>query len=357
MSSSFSASEPATPVIPVTAGAIATAPVDLSEWQRFLQSQPLNAEAIASLDEPACDLDATPSASMWRLLGQTLGSLSSSWPLGLLAGAVAAGNLTLLAFDHLLTLPTEPDCDAWASLDLARDQLTCWQTAIANGDTQAKQMALAEVSRWPVSHPLFSEGQNLLEDWSHTALQEAQQAATDDNWATAIALVAQVPGQSPHFQAAQALQAQLQTQQQKLAQALNTQAQSALAVADWATAYQALSQLQQLDHAAVPLDSPQQLAQQITAEREAVRLWNEAQRLWDSGLVTNRDTAIAIAYQIDSRTHRWQAIQPVVSRWREAQLTLAQTDTAPTATPMSPPQLVSFPYQPHFSGSLQPVQY
>jgi hypothetical protein len=327
----------------------------LAGWQRFLQSQPLGETSdLSELAMPASITSPpTSTQSIWRLLGQTLGGLSSNLTISLLAGTVAAGNLTLLAFDRLVTLPPEPDCTNGVSLDSARDQLTCWQTAIATGDTQARQVALAEVSRWPVSHPLFSEGQTLIERWSHMVLQEAQQAATGDGWATEIALVEQVSIHSPHFEAAQSLRSQLQTQQQDLAQGLNAQAQAALAVADWATAYQALSQLQQLDHAAAPLELPQQLTQQIIAEREATRLWNEAQRLWNSRMVVDRDAAIAIAHQIDVNTHRWQAIQPVVSRWSAAQSTFVQTYATPdqSAGAIAPAQLIAHP-----PGVAVPVQ-
>ncbi len=352
MASSFSASTA------ITDRSAASGATDLGEWQRFLQSQPLSA---APLNEPeilaiSAPTDIAPE-SLWQFLGQTLGGLSSSLTIGLFAGAVAAGNLTLLAFEQLVMLPAEPDCTDWTHLASARDQLTCWQTAIATGDSQARQVALAEVNRWPVSHPLFNEGQDWLEQWSYTALQEAQQAATDEDWATAITLVAQVPFHSQHFEAAQSLKAQLQTQQQGLAQTLNEQAQTALAIADWATAYQALSELQPLDHEAAPLDLPQQLDRQITAEREAIRLWNEAQRLWNSGLVVDRDTAIAIAHQIDTSTHRWQAIQPEVNRWSEEQITLAQTFTAPAVTFIAQPQPTSIPYQPSFSGERQSIPY
>jgi len=327
---------------------------DLEGWQCFLQSQPL--QEVTALN-PAAPSATVPPGSLWLLLGQFLGGWSSSLPISLLAGTIAAGNLTLLAFDQLVTLPPEPDCTNGATRPSARDQLTCWQEAIATGDRQARQTALAEVSRWPVSHPLFSEGQDLLEQWSRTALEEAQQAATAEDWATAIALVEQVSWQSPDFAAAQALKAQLHTQHQQLAQALDTQAQAALATADWATAYQSLSQLEQLDQIAGATALAQQLAHQITAEREATRLWNEAQRSWNSGRVTERDAAIAIAHQIDPTTHRWQAIQPLVNRWQTEQITLVQTETIPTATYRPQPQLISSPDQPHFSGDHQPVQY
>ncbi|RZM81948.1 hypothetical protein [Leptolyngbya iicbica] len=355
VSSSYSASEPVTPL---TASAIASAPADLSGWQRFLQSQPLAVESDDLPDEAdfADPVTLCPSESMGQLLVQTLGGLSGHWTLGLLAGTVAAGNLTLLAFDQLVGVPPAPDCTDLTSLDVARDQLTCWQGAIAAGDMQARQMAVAEVSRWPVSHPLFSEGQDLLEQWSRTALEAAQQAATAEDWATAIALVEQVSWQSPDFAAAQALKAQLHTQHQQLAQALDTQAQAALATADWATAYQSLAQLEQLDQMAGAAELSQQLAHQITVERETTRLWNEAQRLWHSGSVMERDAAIAIAHQIDPTTHRWQAVQPMVHRWSEEQITLAQTEVAPTVTPVSQPQLAASPYQPQFSGGY-PVQY
>ncbi|MEM6716754.1 MAG: hypothetical protein AAF622_16930, partial [Cyanobacteria bacterium P01_C01_bin.147] len=107
-------------------------------------------------------------------------------------------------------------------------------------------------------------------------------------------------------------------------QALNETAQAALKTADWATAYQALEQLQALDHAASPLVEPEQLARQIRAERRAVRLWNDARWQWHSGTLPDQEAAIAIVRQIAPHTYRWQAVQPEVERWQH-ELWLAQT--------------------------------
>ncbi|MEM1311549.1 MAG: hypothetical protein AAGF98_18970, partial [Cyanobacteria bacterium P01_H01_bin.153] len=181
----------------------------------------------------------------------------------------------------------------------------------------ARAEGLAWIGRWQPSEPLFAEGQYLLDRWSDSALQEARQAAKTEDWGTAIALTAQVPASSPRFAEAQNLLHHLKAHRQTVAQRLNENAQAALREADWATAYQRLWQLEALSHAAAPLPQVAHLAQQITAERQATQLWNEAQLTWESGIPAEQAAAIARASQMSSDTYRWQRVQPIVNQWSD----------------------------------------
>ncbi|MEM9818388.1 MAG: hypothetical protein AAF827_18540 [Cyanobacteria bacterium P01_D01_bin.6] len=294
-------------------------------WQRFLQSEPLGRSAAPRPLQEADGLQETAdSASVVDLIGQTLENLTGNWMTGMLLATGTTGGMALWAFTQVATVPPAADCSNLDNHAPVRDQLTCWQTAIATGDIQARQQGLAKVGHWPATQPLFTEGQDLLERWSRAVLQDAQQAETDSDWLAAITLIAQIPPSSPLFAEVPPRLASLQKQQQAQAQALNETAQAALKTADWATAYQALEQLQALDHAASPLVEPEQLARQIRAERRAVRLWNDARWQWHSGTLPDQEAAIAIVRQIAPHTYRWQAVQPEVERWQH-ELWLAQT--------------------------------
>ncbi|NEQ46294.1 MAG: hypothetical protein F6K00_23225 [Leptolyngbya sp. SIOISBB] len=296
----------------------------LDGWQRFLQSEPLNRLPELAVGEAAITVqEDAGSASVLAPILDTLHGFTGSWLLGML---LAGGSSTLVmwAFSEVVTVPSAPNCSNLPDDPLIRDQVTCWQTAITTGDTQARQQGLTEVGNWLPTNPLFGEGQDLLDQWSRAVLREAQQAEAAGDWIIGISLVAQVPHSSPHFYEARTQLARLQNHQQAQAQALNETAQAALQSADWATAYQSLEQLQALDHVAAPLDLPDQLARQISAERRAVRLWNDARWQWQAGTVPDQASAIAIAHQIDPNTYRWQTVQPQVDRWQN-ELLLAQT--------------------------------
>ncbi len=295
----------------------------LDGWQRFLQSEPLNRlPELAAGDAAITVQEYTGVASVLDSILDTLHGLTGNWLLGIL---LAGGSSTLVmwAFSEVVAVPPAPDCSNLSDDPLMRDQVTCWQTAITTGDTQARQQGLTEVGNWLPTNPLFGEGQDLLDQWSRAVLREAQQAEAAGDWITGISLVAQVPHSSPHFYEARTQLARLQNHQQAQAQTLDETAQAALKSADWATAYQLLEQLQALDHVAAPLDLPDQLARQIIAERRAVRLWNNARWQWQAGTVSDQESAIAIAHQIGPNTYRWQAVRPEVARWQN-ELLLAQ---------------------------------
>jgi len=296
----------------------------LEGWQRFLQSPPLSPAprwegSAETVEETA---PAAASANVLEPIAATLFGFTDNWLTGLAVVTGITSSIALVGMTQLATLPPEPDCTELGVGGSTREQLTCLQTAIATGDHAARAYGLHWVGSWPPTEPLLAEGQDLLAQWSTSVLQEAQRAQTEEDWAQAIALAAQVPSTSPHFEAAQTLLGHLREPQTALAATLNEAAQAALQNYDWATAYQVLWQLQALDHPAAPLTLPDALARQIEAERDAVRLWNQARYTWARGTPTDQAAAIALASHISPHTYHWQTVQPVVKRWSDERLPL-----------------------------------
>lgn len=326
----------------------------LDGWQRCLQSEPLGCR---DFPEPTLATAIAPddaTATVVELIAETLCGLTYNW---MIAGVVVTGttgSVALLAFTQLATVPPAPDCTQLARAAALRDELTCWQTAIAAGDLQARQQGLDAIGNWPSTEPLFAEGQDLLDQWSWSVLQDARHAQAGDDWVTAVNFAAQVPPSSPRFEEAQTLLARLQEQQQVLAEALNQTAQAALETADWATASQSLQALQALDHPAAPLALPHHLARQITAERRATQLWNQAQRTWNLGTPSDQASAIAIASRISSSTYRWSLVQPQITLWREELLILAQARLAQGDWPGAIALAESITHEPHRTDQPQP---
>ncbi|MGD1862239.1 MAG: hypothetical protein ACFB0E_20005 [Leptolyngbyaceae cyanobacterium] len=293
----------------------------LAGWQRFLQSEPIG-PVRSSGHQNAYVWDIVESepdlaASIWELLATTLQGLTATWLVGALAATGATGSLVGWAFHNLAAVPPAPDCSTLDQQASTRSRLTCLQTAIAAGNPSARAEGLAWIGQWQPSEPLFNEGQEWLNRWSDSALHDAQAAARAEDWRTAIVLTAQIPASSPRFSEAQRLLQHLKEHQQAIAQRLDNEAQTALQQSDWATAYRLLWQLEALSHTAAPLPQLTSLAQQIKAERQAIRLWNEAQSFWKTGALKQRATAIARASEMSSETYRWRQIQPTVNQWSD----------------------------------------
>lgn len=287
---------------------------DLTEWQRFLQSEPLMAEP-AKLE---------PAVSVFDPIAQTLHHLTYNWMTVSLVGTWATSSMALLAFSTLANVPPEPDCEGLGPRSSEREQLTCLQNEIATGNPSALSSGLAWVGQWETTHPLFSESRDLLEAWTIPVLQEARQAQAAGELVQAIDLAAQIPANSPRFEEAQALLDGWLKTQQAIATEHYEAAQIALQNQHWATAFQHLEELQALDHEVFKTGLAEQLAHELEAERQATRWFNRATRQHALGTPEDRAYAIAIASQIDTDTYLWQTTQAAVNQWSDELFLLAQ---------------------------------
>jgi hypothetical protein len=287
---------------------------DLTQWHRFLQSEPLGGVV--------CDAD--PSVAVVEPIAQTLHQLTWNWMTVSLVGTWATTSAALLAFSTLANIPPSPDCAGVGGWSTPRAGITCLQTAIAAGDVNARSFGLAWVGQWDTTHPLFHEGTDLLEAWSIPVLHEARQAHAAGQVVHAMDLAIQVPATSPRFEAAQALLTQLKQTQQAIGQTHYDAAQRALADQRWDLAQQHLADLQALDHDLFKTGLTEPLAQQIEVEQQGHRLWQRAIQQHAFGTPEDQAYAIAIASQIDSNTYLWPTAQPLVNQWSDALFPLAQ---------------------------------
>ena len=241
----------------------------------------------------------------WHLLALTL------------ASSCTTGGISLLALATLISLPPEVDCSNLDQGVSDRATLTCLQEEIAVGKPDAILNALNWVGRWEYSHPLYNEAQELLEAWSNTVLNTAQQYQEIGRIPDAIALVSYIPPASPRYYDAYTLLRQLRTAHKETAAAIYEEAQTLLKQQSWTLASQALVRLQALENEVSDTGFARILAQRIEAEQRAQKLLDQAIQKRALGRPQQYGEAIAIASQIDPGTYVWQSSQPLLKTWSD----------------------------------------
>ena len=266
---------------------------------------------MLSQQHPEVMAPAAPAGSQsWRLLLITLLS------------CFAASGAALGAFLWLINLPPTANCDNTATATTDRAQLFCAQIAAESGALPDVLAALDLVGSWSTEHPLHSEVQPLIEQWSGIVLQAAEQELrTNGTMAEAQALISHIPVESPVFAEAQAT---LQTWQAEWAQgaAIMATAQEALRQKDWPTASKQVLALAELENAHWRGEQVQTLSRQIRQERRAQELLDQAIVTATPGGSDRLEAALRTASQIDDGTYARQQAQPYLNRWSDLLLKL-----------------------------------
>lgn len=257
---------------------------------------------------PAIDLPRSP--ALWQGL--------FNWITLSLAATCASSTTAVVAYQDLIAIEPDLPCDRLSDPSLSdRTRLSCAQQSASQGGLPNLVAALQIVADWPVSHPLFSEMEPLLDQWAATVVREAKTKAVQQHLDWAMALAMEVPSTSAAYgEAQQLLHGWQQTRYQEVA-AVYGQAQTALQQQQWATAHAALATMAKLEGRAWQTGLVPQLTQEIEAEQRASELWSQARQqaaLEGNGFLIE---AIALASAMDRNTYRWQQAQPLVEQWSQ----------------------------------------
>ncbi|NER81895.1 MAG: hypothetical protein F6K42_20485 [Leptolyngbya sp. SIO1D8] len=257
---------------------------------------------------------------LYKPVVQGVWKLVWNWMTPPVASSCATGSVALFALAQLIYPPPEVDCEALNQRVSDRVTLSCLQTAIAKGDSEAVLKALNWIGGWEANHPLQNEVQDLLETWSAKVLQAARQHRTAGRPAEAIRLLRYIPHSSPRYTDAWALLQQLRRERDQLEQAIYKDAQVALQQQDWIQASRELWRLQALETEASPTGSAHALTRQIEAEKQAQSLLNQAIQKHSLGEPQYQSEAIAIASQINPNTYVWRSAQSLLDDWSDGLL-------------------------------------
>lgn len=222
----------------------------------------------------------------------------------------------------LTKLPPPVNCKQISGLSPEGDRLYCAQVTAKSGKLEQLVTAIKLVQYVPVDHPLYSESQRMLKEWSEGILQMTKQKIRQGDLLGAVKLAYNIPATSPLYTEAQSVISKWQQQWQK-GEDVTRLFNQALKGQNW-----------QLSSALItegPLNNPQYwtvsrtqaLMQQFAAEKLAWQQLEEARELAKTNRLTQLEEAIAIAGKIASNTYVKAKAQLEQTRWSRTLLQLA----------------------------------
>lgn len=221
------------------------------------------------------------------------------------------------AFLWLSTLPPAIDCQHISSLAADGERLHCAQQAALSGKQQDLLAGVQLVKGWTADHPLYSQAQDLLEQWSRSLLRIAQTQADQNQLKTAINLARQIPASSPAYKEAQAT-VRLWRDQLNQGEKIYNRFQTALKNQAWAEARTQLQELAALGQAGWQARLPE-LRQQIDWERAGWQQLNQIRATAQAGTPEQLSMAIALVrQQMNPKTLVWKVAQADARQWNQS---------------------------------------
>lgn len=236
--------------------------------------------------------------------------------LSLIGGTVVSGIL------FLTRLPPPTDCRRISPLSADGERLYCAQLAANSGEIDQLVAAMTLVQHWPSTHPLYTEAQRLLKEWSEVILDIAQQRINQGDQTEAVKIAQYIPVSSPIYPEAQAQVATWQQEWQR-GQDIMSQFKDALVVQNWPQASQLITALSRLNNQYWRVSRVDTLRKQLAAEKEAWQQLQEARDLAKSNRLAQLEEAIALAAKINPDSYIKAQAQTDLSNWSRTLLRIA----------------------------------
>ncbi len=234
----------------------------------------------------------------------------------LMGVTVAAGVL------WLTKLPPPAHCQSISPLSSDSERLYCAQLAAESGKLDRLVAAIKLVQNWTPEHPLYSEAQRLIKEWSEAILDLAQQKIKQGDQSGAVRIASKIPVSSPLYPEAQAAVATWQ-QELKWSQEIIRQFKEALKVQNWSQASQLIPRLSQINQEYWNVSRVDALMRQVAAEKEAWQQLEEARELAKTNRLAQLEEAIALAGKVNPNSFVKPQALVEQSRWSRSLLEIA----------------------------------
>lgn len=262
----------------------------------------------------------SPSGRSWKLPRWT-----KSWVLWTLLLALVPGAVAYLATTMLLKLPSAPNCPSifWP-LASASVRLHCAQLAASKQTVKDLLQAITLVKQLPASHPLHTEINRFIEEWSQEILQLANQSFQAGNLEEAIEMARQVPNDVTAYKLVEERISQWQSIWSK-AEDIYQKAEGELREQHWHQAFMLSAKLLRVDNTYWSTTKYDELNRLITTAREDGDKLAKAKGLAQSGDVDSILKAIKIAESIQKDSYVYQKAQEAIPELGRKILKIAQT--------------------------------
>jgi len=222
----------------------------------------------------------------------------------------------------LTQLPPPIDCRKISALSVDGDRLFCAQRAAESGKLEQLVAAIAVVQHWPPNHPLYSEAQRMMGQWSKMILDLAQQKINQGDRIGALTIVKNIPASSPLYAEAQAQVVSWQVEWQQ-GEKITSQFKEALVTQKWQQAGQLVAELLKIKRDYWSVTRFDALMKQLTAEKEAWEQLEQARELAKSNTLTQLEEALALATKVNPSSYVKAQARVEVSRWSRSLLGIA----------------------------------
>lgn len=249
--------------------------------------------------------------------------LSNWWLFWLIVFSLVGGTLAVGVI-FLTKLPPPVNCQRISALSVDGDRLYCAQKAAESGKLDRLVAALRIVGNWPREHPLYSESQRLLEEWSKTIIAIAKQQIEQGDRSQAVQILEQIPLNSPFYGEARATIATWEKDWQQ-GELMVSQFKDALVVQNWTQASKLITALSRMNYKYWSVSRVDIAMKQLGAEKEAWQQLQDARDLAQSNEVDRLEEAIAKATKVNPNSYVKAQAQAEVSKWSRTLLDIGKT--------------------------------
>ncbi len=224
------------------------------------------------------------------------------WPV-LWLGVFSFVGITVTAGILWLTqLPPPVHCQSISPLSSDSERLYCAQVAADSGKLEQLEAAIKLVQDWSSNHPLYSEAQRRMRQWSQAILQLAEQKIKQGDRTGAIAIANRIPASSPLYSE---VQAQINTWKQELnkIQDITKQFQQALKEQKWSNATQFITVLAQINQDKSDVSRIDALIKHLATEKEAWQQLQEARDLAKTNQLAQLEEALALVGKVNPNSY------------------------------------------------------
>ncbi|WP_448561201.1 hypothetical protein [Trichothermofontia sp.] len=320
---------PFTPILP------GTVPPGYGQPTSAIDADPWSSSPSTPIEQPPGAGSGSPHQPLWQWAKAQLtsGRWQPGWRFWVTASLLTTGGLTILALAMLLKLPAAPNCPRifWPTAS-ASLRLYCAQLAASKQTAKDLLEAIELVNSLPQDHPLRTEINQNIRQWSLDLLKVAEDTFQMGNLSEAIAIAEQVPAEVPDPEdetqtLGDVAQHQIQRWRQiwSDAEAIYAEAEAELRKENWRAAFRVATGLLSVGNTYWETVKYDELNQTIQAAREDGEKLAEARSLAEAGGLDNLLKAIKLAQTLSSDSFYYQEAQAELKNFGNQMLDLAQS--------------------------------
>ncbi|MEA5513784.1 chromosome segregation ATPase [Nodularia sp. UHCC 0506] len=247
-----------------------------------------------------------------------------SWVVWALMLTFIPGSVGFVAMAMLLKLPNAPNCPAISRPFVsAAVKLHCAQISASKQNVNDLLQAIAIVSKISDDHPLRTEIDRYLKEWSQDILRLADQNFQAGDLEEAIATARKIPKELPPYQLVEEQITKWETIWSQ-AEGIYQNAEEELKERRWQSAFMLSARLLRVDNEYWSSIKYDQLNNLINSAREDGDKLANAERLANSKVVNNLLEAIKISESITSESYLYEKAQDLIPEIGRKMLDLAQ---------------------------------